>query len=222
MDRRRRLQRRLHHGQHRNARCGVALKAQAHRRQVDPARREFAVRLWRHGSEVETRDSHLRLSASGQIDRIISASSGVATPASPANATSSPASKTATSSASAPPSRPSTRPATKWTLEGGPGYKIDELRATTTRRFDQEESFGGRVSLALQPRLQRAREIHGHDRGGCLRHIDAGFEQRRADRQHHGQSQRPRVARRAPRHDPPPGFEPTDTATKFSLVYKIE
>jgi hypothetical protein len=37
-------------------------------------------------------------------------------------------------------------PATKWTLEGGPGYKIDEVRATDVLPDSTEESFGGRIA----------------------------------------------------------------------------
>jgi putative salt-induced outer membrane protein len=113
-------------------------------------------------------------------------------------------------------------PATKWTLEGGPGYKIDEVRATDTTLAATEESLGGRgasrfshdfndkvqfsdtteiVASETSTQVSNSAALTANLMGNLSARISLDV-----------------------RHDtdPLPGFEPTDTATKFSLVYKIE
>ncbi|HOY79921.1 MAG TPA: DUF481 domain-containing protein [Hyphomonadaceae bacterium] len=113
-------------------------------------------------------------------------------------------------------------PTTKWTLEGGPGYKIDDLRATTTRIASTEESVSGRAASRFSHNFNErvkftdTTEVVTSDtstqvmNGAALTANIMGNLSARVSLD--------------VRHDTNPqlGFEPTDTATKFSLVYKVE
>ncbi|MEZ6030112.1 MAG: DUF481 domain-containing protein [Hyphomonadaceae bacterium] len=89
--------------------------------------------------------------------------------------------------------------AMKWTIEGGPGYKVDEIRATLTTPAETEESFSAR-RLEVRIQVQRRRQPLEQHRGRLLADFDADLEHHRTDREPVGQSQRPRLARRAARH----------------------
>lgn len=113
-------------------------------------------------------------------------------------------------------------PTTKWTLEGGPGYKIDDLRATLTTPASTEESISGRAASRFshdfneRVKFTDTTEVVTSDtstqisNGAALTANIMGNLSARVSLD--------------VRHDtdPLPGFEPTDTTTKFSLVYKIE
>lgn len=109
----------------------------------------------------------------------------------------------------------------KWTLEGGPGYKVDEVRATLTDPATTEESFGARAGSKVSLKLNDAvtvsndTEVIYSQTSTQLANIVAltanlwgNFNARISFDVRHDT-------------DPLPGFEATDTATKFSLVYKV-
>ncbi len=113
-------------------------------------------------------------------------------------------------------------PTTKWTLEGGPGYKVDELRGTLTTPASTEESISGRAASRFshdfneRVKFTDTTEVVTSDtstqimNGAALTASIMGNLSARVsfDVRHDT--------------DPLPGFEPTDTTTKFSLVYKVE
>lgn len=113
-------------------------------------------------------------------------------------------------------------PATKWTLEGGPGYKIDEIRATDTSPASTEESVGGRAASRFSHDFNErvnftdTTEVVASDTSTQISNSAALTANIMGNLS-------ARVSLDV-RHDtdPLPGFEPTDTATKFSLVYKLE
>lgn len=110
---------------------------------------------------------------------------------------------------------------TRWALEGGPGYKIDEVRATDTTPASTEENLGARAGSkfkhAFNERVSLSNDTEAvySSRSTQLSNVvalDAGLMGNLAARVSFDV-----------RHDtdPLPGFEATDTATKFSLVYKV-
>jgi putative salt-induced outer membrane protein len=113
-------------------------------------------------------------------------------------------------------------PATKWTVEGGPGYRVDEIRATLTTPADRDDAIGARagsrfshafndrVSLSNDTELVYANDSTQISNGIALSANLMGNLSARVSLD--------------VRHDsnPPEGFEATDTSTKFSLVYKVE
>lgn len=110
---------------------------------------------------------------------------------------------------------------TQWTLEGGPGYKIDEIRATLTTPASTEESVGARAGSkfkhAFNERVSVSNntEVVYSDTSTQISNIaalDAGLMG--------NLSARVSLEVRYDT-DPLPEFEKMDTATKFSLVYKI-
>lgn len=111
--------------------------------------------------------------------------------------------------------------ATKWTLEGGPGYKIDEIRATLTSVANTEESIGVRAGSKFEQTfnesvsLSNTTEIVYSRASTQMSNVIALT----ADLWGNLSA---RISLDV-RHDtdPLPGFESTDTATKFSLVYKL-
>ncbi len=111
--------------------------------------------------------------------------------------------------------------AMKWTLEGGPGYKVDEVRATLLTPGETEKSFGARAgskfSYAFNESvsLSNASEIVYSQTSTQISNGIALTAQLWGNLN-------ARVSLDV-RHDtdPLPGFESTDTATRFSLVYKI-
>jgi putative salt-induced outer membrane protein len=111
--------------------------------------------------------------------------------------------------------------ATTWTLEGGPGYKVDEVRATLTTAASTEESVGGRAGSKFKHTfndrvsLTNNTEVVSSDTSTQISNgiaLDANLMGNLSAR-----------VSLDVRHDtdPLPEFEATDTATKFSLVYKI-
>jgi putative salt-induced outer membrane protein len=111
--------------------------------------------------------------------------------------------------------------ATQWTLEGGPGYKVDEVRASLTAPATTEESIGARAGSkfkhAFNERvsLSNNTEVVYSDTSTQISNataLDASLMGNLSAR----------ISLEV-RHDtdPLPTFEATDTATKFSLVYKI-
>ena len=113
-------------------------------------------------------------------------------------------------------------PTTKWTLEGGPGYKIEDLRATATRAASTEESVSGRVASRFshdfndKVKFTDVTEVVTSDTSTQISNSAALSASIMGNLS-------ARVSLDV-RHDTNPlmGFEPTDTATKFSLVYKVE
>lgn len=113
-------------------------------------------------------------------------------------------------------------PTTKWTLEGGPGYKIDDLRATLTTAASTEESISGRGASRFshdfneRVKFTDTTEVVTSDTSTQISNSAALTANIMGNLS-------ARVSLDV-RHDtdPLPGFEPTDTATKFSLVYKID
>jgi putative salt-induced outer membrane protein len=111
---------------------------------------------------------------------------------------------------------------TTWALEGGPGYKIDEARATATTPAATEETFGARAGSkfrhAFNERVSLTNDTEAvysstSTQLSNMVALDAGLMGNLSAR-----------VSLDVRHDTDPllGFEPTDTATKFSLVYKFE
>jgi putative salt-induced outer membrane protein len=117
---------------------------------------------------------------------------------------------------------------TAWTLEGGPGYKVDEVRATvatpttpatmamTERDFGARAGSSFRYAFNDRVALTDTSEVVYSDTSTQLSNgvaLTAGLMGNLSAR-----------ISLDVRHDtsPPAGFEATDTATKFSLVYKVD
>lgn len=113
-------------------------------------------------------------------------------------------------------------PDTKWTLEGGPGYKIDEVRATDTTLAATEESVGGRAASRFSHSFNERVQISDTTEVVASQTSTQVLNSLALTANLMGNLSA-RVSFDV-RHDtdPLPGFEPTDTATKFSLVYKVE
>lgn len=119
-------------------------------------------------------------------------------------------------------------PQTAWILEGGPGYKIDEVRATiatpttpaalamTERSFGARAgsnlryAFNDRVALTDSSEVVYSTTSMQLSNGLALTAELMGNLSARISLD---------VRRDT---SPPAGFKATDTATKFSLVYKVE
>jgi putative salt-induced outer membrane protein len=117
---------------------------------------------------------------------------------------------------------------TAWTLEGGPGYKIDEVRATlatptapatlamTDKNFGARAGSNFRYAFNDRVALTDTSEVVYSETSTQLSNgvaLTAGLMGNLSAR-----------ISLDVRHDtsPPAGFKATDTATKFSLVYKVE
>lgn len=111
--------------------------------------------------------------------------------------------------------------ATKWTIEGGPGYKIDEIRETLTAPGTTEESIGARAGSKFEHKFNDAVTLSN---GTEVIYSEAStqFLNVIALTANVWGNLSARVSLDV-RHDtdPLPGFEATDTATRFSLVYKV-
>lgn len=111
--------------------------------------------------------------------------------------------------------------ATKWTLEGGPGYKIDEVRATLTTAASTEESVGVRAGSKFEHKFNDAVSLSNNTE---VVYSEASTQVSNivALTANLWGNLSARVSLDV-RHDtdPLPGFESTDTATRFSLVYKV-
>lgn len=111
--------------------------------------------------------------------------------------------------------------ATKWTLEGGPGYKIDEIRETLTAPAVTEESVGVRAGSKFEHKFNDAVSLSNNTE---VVYSEASTQVANiiALSANLWGNLSARVSLDV-RHDtnPLPGFEATDTATRFSLVYKI-
>jgi len=110
---------------------------------------------------------------------------------------------------------------TKWTIEGGPGYKIDEIRETLTTPASTEESIGVRAGSKFEHRFNDAVTLSNNTE---IVYSDASTQVGNilALTANVWGNLSARVSLDV-RHDtdPLPGFEATDTATRFSLVYKV-
>lgn len=111
--------------------------------------------------------------------------------------------------------------AMKWTLEGGPGYKIDEVRATLTTPSETEESLGVRAGSKFDYKFNDAVSLSNNTEVVYSQTSTQIINVVALTANLWGN-----VSGRVSfdvRHDtdPLPGFESTDTATKFSLVYKL-
>ena len=110
---------------------------------------------------------------------------------------------------------------TKWSLEGGPGYKIDEVRATLTDPAMTDESFGARAGSKFSHAFNDRVSVSNNTEvvySPSSTQISNGVA---LDANLMGNLSA-RVSLDV-RHDtdPLPEFKATDTTTKFSLVYKI-
>ena len=110
---------------------------------------------------------------------------------------------------------------TTWAIEGGPGYKIDEIRATATAPASTEESVGARAGSKFKHAFNDRVSLTNNTEAvysststqlSNVIALDAGLMGNLSARVSFDV-----------RHDtdPLPGFEATDTATKFALVYKV-
>lgn len=106
---------------------------------------------------------------------------------------------------------------TTWTVQGGPGYRVDEIRGTG----DTEESLGfaagSRLAHDFNENVALTNDtdiIYSNTSTQITNSLALTFELLG--------DLSARISYDV-RHDtdPPAGFESTDTATKFSLVYKI-
>lgn len=111
--------------------------------------------------------------------------------------------------------------AMKWTVEGGPGYKVDEIRATLTTPAETEESFGARAGSKFEYKFNDAVSLSNNTEV-VYSQTSTQISNIIALTANLWGNLSARVSLDV-RHDtdPLPGFESTDTATKFSLVYKI-
>lgn len=111
--------------------------------------------------------------------------------------------------------------ALKWTLEGGPGYKIDEVRATLTTPAETDESFGARAGSKLDYAFNESVSVSNNSEI-VYSQTSTQISNILALTANLWGNVSARVSLDV-RHDtdPLPGFEATDTSTKFSLVYKI-
>ncbi len=106
---------------------------------------------------------------------------------------------------------------TKWTIEGGPGYRVEEIRATGETEENLGARAGSRFSHAFNENVSVSNNTEAvySDTSTQITNTVALTANLMGN-----------LSARLSldvRHDtdPPPGFEATDTATKASLVYKI-
>lgn len=111
--------------------------------------------------------------------------------------------------------------AMKWTIEGGPGFKVDEVRETLTTPAETEESFGVRAGSKFDYKFNDAVSL-GNSTEIVYAQTSTQITNVIALTANLWGNLSARVSLDI-RHDtdPLPDFEATDTATKFSLVYKI-
>lgn len=111
--------------------------------------------------------------------------------------------------------------ATTWTLEGGPGYKIDEVRATLIDPATTEESIGVRAGSRFSHKVNENVTV-SNDTEIVYSQTSTQVTNIIALTADLWGNLGARVSLDV-RHDtdPLPGFEATDTATKVSLVYKL-
>lgn len=110
---------------------------------------------------------------------------------------------------------------TKWTVEGGPGYKVDEVRATLIDPASTEQSLGVRGGSRFSYQLNDAVAV-SNDTEVVYSRTSTQISNVIALTANLWGNLNARISFDV-RHDtdPLPGFESTDTSTKFSLVYKI-
>lgn len=111
--------------------------------------------------------------------------------------------------------------AMKWTLEGGPGYKVDEIRETLTTPAATEETIGARLGSKFSNKLNDA-VTFSNDSEVVYAQTSTQLINVTALTATLWDNLSARFSFDV-RHDtdPLPGFEATDTATKVSLVYKV-
>ncbi|MEZ5937159.1 MAG: DUF481 domain-containing protein [Hyphomonadaceae bacterium] len=106
---------------------------------------------------------------------------------------------------------------TSWTLQGGPGYRQDKIRTTGETEESLGATLGSRFKHAFNERVALTNDTDittGDVSTQVVNGLALTFEIMG--------NLSARVSYDV-RHDtsPPAGFEKTDTATRFSLVYKI-
>ncbi len=113
-------------------------------------------------------------------------------------------------------------PDTTWTLQGGPGYKIDNIRATATAPASTEESVGGRLGSQFDHKFNERVSLSNKTEV-VASEVSTQVSNGLALTANLMGNLNGRVSFDV-RHDtdPLPSFEATDTATKFSLVYKLD
>lgn len=111
--------------------------------------------------------------------------------------------------------------ATKWIVEGGPGYKIDEIRETLATPGSTEESIGLRAGSKFEHKFNDAVTLSNNTEA-IYSEASTQLLNVVALTANVWGNLSARVSLDV-RHDtdPLPGFEATDTATRFSLVYKV-
>jgi len=118
-----------------------------------------------------------------------------------------------------------TQPDTTWTVQGGPGYRIDEIRAAPTAvpptQAANEQSFGAsagshfqhkfnpNVALTNDTDVTYSKTSTQYKNGLALTFDIMGDLQARISYDIRHET------------DPLPGFKANDTQSKFSLVYKV-
>lgn len=111
--------------------------------------------------------------------------------------------------------------AMKWTIEGGPGYKIDEVRATLVDPAEREDSFGARAGSRSDYAFSDAVTLPNNTQ---ILHSQTSTQISNVISltANLWGNLKARVSLDV-RHDtdPLPGFEAADTATKFSLICKL-
>lgn len=109
-------------------------------------------------------------------------------------------------------------PARSWTVQGGPGYRVDEIRATNAREENLGFSAGSKFRQEFNDVVAFTNDTNvvTSDVSTLITNTAALTFGLFGDIQG-------RVSYDV-RHDtdPPAGFENTDTATRFSIVYKID
>ena len=106
---------------------------------------------------------------------------------------------------------------TNWTLSAGPGYRVDEIRLTGESEESFGASLGSRFSQALNPTTQLTNDtdvIYADTSTQIVNSLALTFELMGNLNGRVSYDVRYET-------DPPVGFEDTDTALRFSLVYKV-
>jgi putative salt-induced outer membrane protein len=111
---------------------------------------------------------------------------------------------------------------TNWTIEGGPGYKIDEIRETLTTPALTEESLGLRGGSKFEHKLNESVVVSNNSEV-IYSEASTQLVNVLALTANLWGNLSARVSLDV-RHDtdPLPDFEATDTATRVSLVYKVD
>ncbi len=106
---------------------------------------------------------------------------------------------------------------TTWTVQGGPGYRVDEIRTTGASEESLGISAGSRFAHQFNDNVALSNDtdvIYSETSTQIINSLGLTFDLMG--------NLSARISYDV-RHDtdPPAGFEKTDTATRFSLVYKV-